>query len=212
MKLHLKQMAQRSMIRKLVLTAILLCTPHLAGALESDRTQPIEVNANKATLDDKKSLAVYEGDVVLTQGTLRIKADKLTIKASNSGNVEEVIATGKFAEFTQTPEPEKEPIEAKAEHILYQVVQEKITLTRSASVIQNNNLFQGNVITYDIKQQKLSASGPSTNRSGDQKDTTGRVKVILTPPPSASPAPNTENNAGKNEQIDSVPSSEKLQK
>ncbi len=159
---------------------ILFALPLHSFALEEDRSQPIEVSANQATLDDKQSLAVYEGNVVLTQGSLIIKADKLTIKAAKNGQVDEVVATGKLAEFTQTPEPNKDPIIAKAEHITYSVAQEKIVLTRSASVIQNKNLFQGSVITYDIKQQKLSASGPSETQTEGQS--TGRVKMILPPP------------------------------
>ncbi|OUS01780.1 lipopolysaccharide transport periplasmic protein LptA [Gammaproteobacteria bacterium 42_54_T18] len=204
------------------LFSLVLFTHHLPSvALEEDRSQPIEVSANQATLDDKKNLAVYEGNVVLTQGSLTIKADKLTIKAATNGQVDEVIATGDLAEFTQTPDPNKDPIIAKAEHITYSVAQEKIVLTRSASVIQNKNLFQGNVITYDFKQQKLSASGPSKIQSGEQP--IGRVKMIL-PPPSASSeqeakpvtgnalTQTTEITADTNEQIDSDSPSQELQK
>ncbi len=203
---------------------ILLTLPLYSVALEEDRSQPIEVSANQATLDDKQSLAIYEGNVVLTQGSLTIKADKLTIKAAKNGQVDEVIAIGKLAEFTQTPEPNKDPIIAKAEHITYSVALEKIVLSRSASVVQNKNLFQGDVITYDIKQQKLSASAPSETQIEGQP--TGRVKMIL-PPPTALPEqeaePPTENTptqlteqtteitADTNEQIDSDSPSQKLQ-
>jgi len=203
---------------------VLLAMPLQGIALEEDRSQPIEVSANQATLDDKQSLAVYEGNVVLTQGTLIIKADKLTIKAAINGQVDEVIATGELAEFTQTPEPNKDPIVAKAEHITYSVAQEKIVLTRSASVVQNKNLFQGNIITYDIKQQKLRASGPSETKTEGQ--TPGRVKMIL-PPPSTTTEPqvttaekattppstpsSTKTTVDTNEQIDSDSPSQKLQ-
>ena len=195
---------------------ILFILPLHSIALEQDRSQPIEVSANQATLDDKQSLAVYEGNVVLTQGSLTIKADKLTIKAAKNGQVDEVIAIGKLAEFTQTPEPNKDPIIAKAEHITYSVAQEKIVLTRSASVVQNKNLFQGNVITYNIKQQKLSASGPSETQPEGQP--TGRVKMILPPPPTSpeqsipeSKEQPTEITADTNEQIDSDSPSQELQ-
>ncbi len=193
-------------------------------ALEDDRSKPIEVSANQATLDDKQNLAVYKGSVILTQGSLTIKADKLTIKAAKNGQVDEVIATGNPAEFTQTPELNKEPIVAKAEHITYSVIQEKIVLTRSASVIQNKNLFQGTVITYDIRQQKLSASGPSETQTEGQPNS--RVKMILPPPTASSeqetgpPTDNTsiqiteqttKRTADTNEQIDSDSPSQELQ-
>ena len=114
---------------------MLLTLPLPSIALEEDRSQPIEVSANQATLDDKQSLAVYEGNVVLTQGSITIKADKHTIKAATNGQVDEVIATGKLAEFTQIPEPNKDPIVAKAEHITYSVAQEKIGTTLSITHI-----------------------------------------------------------------------------
>ena len=41
-----------------------------AWALPSDREQPIRVQADTAELDDKQGVAVYRGDVVITQGTL----------------------------------------------------------------------------------------------------------------------------------------------
>lgn len=191
---------------------ILFALPLHSIALEEDRSQPIEVSANQATLDDKKNLAIYEGNVVLTQGSLIIKADKIIIKAAKNGQVNEVIATGKLAEFTQTPEPNKDPIIAKAEHITYSVAQEKIVLTRSASVVQNKNLFQGNVITYDIKQQKLSASGPSETQTEGQP--IGRVKMTLPPPLTSTEPPiepSTEITADTNEQIDSDSPSQELQ-
>ena len=163
--------------------------------------------------------------LVVSEMCIGVMADKLTIKAATNDQVAEVIATGKLAEFTQIPEPNRDPIVAKAEHITYSVAQEKIVLTRSASVVQNKNLFQGNVITYDIKQQKLSASGPSETQTEGQP--LGRVKMIL-PPPSAPPGQGTEPpakntstqsieqpteiTADTNEQTDSDPPSQKLQK
>ncbi|MBV1921641.1 MAG: lipopolysaccharide transport periplasmic protein LptA [Pseudomonadales bacterium] len=219
-----KQLGYSLRLTHYLFNLILLTLPLSSIALEEDRSQPIEVSANQATLDDKQSLAVYEGNVVLTQGSLTIKADKLTIKAAAGGQVDEVIATGKLAEFTQTPEPNKDPIIAKAEHITYSVALEKIVLSRSASVVQNKNLFQGNVITYDIKQQKLSASAPSETQIEGQPTT--RVKMIL-PPPSASAEQETEAltentptqlieqtteiTADTNEQIDSDSPSQELQ-
>jgi len=163
--------------------------PQLSSALESDRTQPIEVNADQATLDDKKGLATYRGKVILTQGSLTIKADKLTIKATPNGQIDEVIASGNLAEFTQTPEPNKDPVHAKAERINYLVAANKMILTGSASIVQNKNLFQGSIITYDIKQQKLTASGPTETQS--QGKSSGRVKMIL-PPPTSTPEPTIE--------------------
>jgi len=199
MRLHLSAITDNYLPKKTLRNCLLrngyivafiaFMLPQLVSALESDRTQPIEVNADQATLDDKKGLATYRGKVILTQGSLTIKADKLTIKATPNGQIDEVIASGNLAEFTQTPEPNKDPVHAKAKRINYLVTANKMILTGSASIVQNKNLFQGNIITYDIKHQKLTASGPTETQS--QGKSSGRVKMIL-PPPTSTPESITE--------------------
>lgn len=46
----------------------------LAHALPSDSSQPINIQADSAELDDKRGIAIYRGDVVITQGTLKSPA------------------------------------------------------------------------------------------------------------------------------------------
>lgn len=154
----------------------------LAYGLESDRFQPIDVAADSAILDDKAGKAIYRGNVVLTQGTLKITADQLTIKAGPEGKVEKVIATGELAQFTQIPNENDKPIEAEANTVEYYVAQEKIVLTENARVVQNENLFEGNIIEYDIKLQKLQAHGKTLSSTAtDDSPSQGRVKMILQP-------------------------------
>ena len=56
-----------------MLLACLLCAPVLAE--KSDRAKPVNVEADKLTIDDVKKESVFEGNVTLTQGTLMLKAD-----------------------------------------------------------------------------------------------------------------------------------------
>ena len=49
-----------------------------AWALPTDRTQPIRVQADSAELDDKQGVAVYRGDVVITQGSMKITGNTVT--------------------------------------------------------------------------------------------------------------------------------------
>ena len=46
-------------------------------ALSSDKDQPIEIEADHAKLDDIQRVAVYQGDVVITQGSIRLNGDIL---------------------------------------------------------------------------------------------------------------------------------------
>lgn len=44
----------------------------LTVGLSSDPDQPIEVEADSAELDDKERIAVYQGNVVVIQGSIRL--------------------------------------------------------------------------------------------------------------------------------------------
>lgn len=181
----------------LLIAWLSLGTTNAVMALESDKYQPIDVSADSAVLDDKAGKALYRGNVLLTQGTLKIIAEQLTIQAGSEGKVEKVIATGDQAQFEQTPNENDKPIEAQANTIEYFVANEKIILIENARVVQNDNLFEGNIIEYDIREEKLQAHGQALN--GDSEDGTGRVKMILQPqtapatPNDKTPPSNSEN-------------------
>lgn len=175
-----------SLISSVVFALGILQIP-MAVALESDRKQPIEISADQAELDETKGEAHYNGNVVLTQGSLLIKADTLTIKADEKNQIQRVTAQGKPAEFNQTPEEGKPPVVAKAKLIDYYVAEEKLVLQQDAIVVQNDSTFQGSQIQYDIRNHRMQASSTGAKQGGSE-----RVKMIL--PPSASPE---EQNAAK---------------
>ena len=49
----------------------------LAISEEADSDKPIEIEADTMLVEETKNTSTYEGDVILTQGTLVINADKL---------------------------------------------------------------------------------------------------------------------------------------
>lgn len=154
-----------------------------AQALESDRQQPLKIVADTAVIDEKDGTATYTGNVVLTQGTLRIAADSLKIK-TDTGKVDIVMATGDPALFSQVPEPNQAEVIAKALNIDYMVREQKLLLKRKASIVQGENIFRGEEIVYEIQSQRLQAVGQSADQpAGGIK---GRVEMIL--PAAAEPA------------------------
>ena len=54
--------------------ALLALFTTLALGLPSDREQPIHISADKALRDEKKGITVYQGNVEMNQGSLRIEA------------------------------------------------------------------------------------------------------------------------------------------
>jgi len=84
-----------------------------APALESDADQPITIDSNTATYDDKAQVSVYTGDVISIQGSIRVNSDKLTVYFVN-GEADKLVFTGNKAKFKQTPEKGKEDITGEA--------------------------------------------------------------------------------------------------
>src|SRR5688572_12305450 len=56
-----------------------------AAAEKADRNKPVNLEADRVTIDDVKQLAVFEGNVVLTQGTLQIRGDRMEVRQDREG-------------------------------------------------------------------------------------------------------------------------------
>ena len=59
-------------MKGLVLLLLVLAGPALAE--KADRDKPTQVEANKMSADDARRLNIFEGDVVVTKGTIRLTA------------------------------------------------------------------------------------------------------------------------------------------
>lgn len=153
------------------LLAIALLGPAAAlQALESDRQQPLLVNADSTdgTLGD--GTAVLRGNVEIRQGTLLVRADVAEVEKAE-GRVRRVLLTGNPVLLQQ--EIEKEGlITAKARQITYQVATGIVTLVGSADVVHPQYHVSGEELIYDMDRQHFSGSGGDSN---------GRVRIELAP-------------------------------
>ncbi len=128
-----------------------------AWALPSDRDQPIRVQADSAELDDKQGVAVYRGGVIITQGTLKITGDTVTITQDANGDIDVFTSVGKPAYYEQKPAADKEIVKAYGLTIQYYASNERIVLIDQAKVVQQGNVFEGEKIVYDTQRQIVNA-------------------------------------------------------
>lgn len=151
-----------------------------ATALPEDRDQPIEIQADQVELDDETGIAVYEGNVRLDQGSLRVTAHRLTIHTRQQ-EVDRIVAEGQEqgepARYRQIPERGASPIEAHARSITYRAGSQQVELSGRAHLRQLEDTFAGDRITYDIRERRITASGASdgepvtmTIQPGRQRD------------------------------------------
>lgn len=159
--------ARLAMILLLVLPAILV-TPGLQAAT-ADRSQPIEILANSSDSSTGKGITILEGDVSITQGSLRIEADRGEIRMVE-GRVNQVLLTGTPVSLEQLVD-NKGQMQARARRVQYDAVNSVITLTGSAQLNHPQGQVNGETIRYDLVNETFQGTGSDE-----------RVRILLEPP------------------------------
>src|SRR5689334_570309 len=98
-----RRTARSSRWRNLLLLGCCLCWLMPAQAERADRTKPVNLEADRVTVDDAKQIATFDGNVILTQGTLVIRGDKMIVQQDADG-FQRGTAFGNLASFRQKRE------------------------------------------------------------------------------------------------------------
>jgi lipopolysaccharide export system protein LptA len=153
-----------------------------AHAERADRDKPINLDADKITVDDAKKTHVFEGNVLLTQGTLMIKADKIVVTQDASG-YQTGVATGGpdgLSYFKQKREARDDYIEGWADRIENDAKAEKSELFGHAKMRSGQDEVRGQYISYDGKTENyLVSNGPNGTTISNTKSE--RVHAVIQP-------------------------------
>lgn len=161
-----------------------LFVPGPVLAEKADREKPINLESDRVTVDDAKQIATFEGRVVLTQGTLVIRGDRMEVRQDSQG-FQYGTTWGNLAYFRQKREGYDEYIEGWAERIEYDGRADKVQMFNRASMKKGADEVRGNYISYDANTEFFQVIGGGA-RAGDGSD--GRVRAVLQPKPKAKPA------------------------
>jgi len=150
-----------------------------AHAEQADSAKPIEIEANRMSADDARRMNVFEGNVVVTRGTLNIRADRIVVRQDKEGN-QFATATGNPVRFRQRQDPkppEKEGVwlEGEAKRIELDDKSGKIELFEAARVNRGGDEVAGNYILVDQKSDFFTVT---PGKAGE-----GRVRATLQPKP-----------------------------
>lgn len=162
---------------------VLLCllTPLWSGssfALPSDRGQPIRIESDRAERDEKAGTTHYQGNVLVTQGTMQIKADSITV-FSDGKQVNLVIAKGNPVHLQQQPALGEPIVHARGETVEYHLTTELIRLLGKASLVRGSSTVNSDKIDYYIADQVVKAN---QKNDGDGDGTPRqRVEVVIHP-------------------------------
>jgi len=156
----------------LVLIASILNSPQALG-LSSDYRQPIKIESDTATIDDVQGIAIYQGNVVVTQGTIRINAAKVTLNYTTQQTLDKVIAEGNPVKFKQRPDKGDDDLHAHAQRMEYYADQDMLHLRYKAKVWKGEDSVVGKQIRYNTRTGIVNAD--SGNGAND------RVIVTIVP-------------------------------
>lgn len=175
-----------------------LCAVHLAllgspaYAEKADRAKPMNAEADSLRYDDSKQTSVFTGNVVITKGTMVIRADRVEVRQDKDGfqfGSASSIGGGR-AFFRQKRDLGDEWIEGEAEMIAFDGKADTVTFSRQATLrrlrgASISDETQGAVITYDNNNDMFNVMGAAAT-SGS---TTGRVRAVISPRGGTTSAP-----------------------
>jgi lipopolysaccharide export system protein LptA len=139
--------------------------------MESDRDQPIEVEADRMEWREQENISIYEGNVTLVQGSLRINSDRMVIHFNEANELTLLEMTGKPAKLRQINDLRQE-VKGEAEQIDYSELESLLILRKSAYLDQAGDIIRGELIRMDTATNNIEAG---TSEPDD------RVKMVIQP-------------------------------
>ena len=164
------------MKRALAIFALLAALP--AWSEKADRDKPTQIEANRMSADDTKRMNIFEGNVVLTKGTIAVRADRIVVRQDAEG-FQHTTATGTPVRFKQRQDPKEGEkvglwMDGEANRVEIDDRKQTIELFENARVNRGGDQVAGNYIFVDQRSDFFSVSA---GKGAPQ----GRVKAVIQP-------------------------------
>lgn len=154
----------------LILIGLLL--PAVCHGLSTDKDQPIHLEADSVEIDEASGVSVYQGNVIITQGSLKLWADKMWIHRSN-GVTKKIITQGNPTHFRQLMDDSQEEIRGSAKQAEFFLDSDELHLSQDAVLEQAQDRFQSDRIIYLRSKSQVKAGVSAQGKE--------RVRVIIEP-------------------------------
>lgn len=181
-------------MNKFILSAaMLLALLGPAHAEKADSTKPIEISYDDLAIDDVKQIKTLTGNVVLTRGTLLMKAPKAVVTEDPEG-YQYVTLTGLPTvqpTFRQKRDGAGEQwVEGQADRIEYTDKTDLVKLFAKAEVrrlegARLSDKVTGEFISYDSRKEFFTVKNTAT---GESKPGAGRGTMVIQPSNKTAPA------------------------
>ena len=118
------------------------------GTQAFDKTQPVEVTADSLSVDQRNGSAVFDGNVLVVQGEVRLSAGKVTVEYSTENDagsgVSKMLASGGVTFVTAT-----DAVEAR--EAIYAVDAGTVRLSGDVLLTQGQNAIAGDLLTINLE-------------------------------------------------------------
>ena len=148
-----------------------LMYPLTAFALSTDRTQPIDIQADKLDIDEAQHISIYQGNVEMHQGSLHIVADKIVFYFDNDNNLQRLEIEGKPATLKQLND-RNQKVSGSARKIIYTDNQLLLNLEGDALFNSDRDTIEGDWISVNTDTEALKAG----SKKGEN-----RVRMLIQP-------------------------------
>lgn len=162
-------------IVKLLILAGCIASTSTSYALPEDYQEIIDIEADSAFIDNEKGNAIYIGNVKVSQGSILISAEKLTITSSKiSKKYDKIYAKGTEdnpANFSQQVDIEGNMIISRGTKIFYDSSLSILEVEGDGYIKRGEDEITADFIRYDMTQSSFEA----------KRNKSGRVSMTLQP-------------------------------
>jgi lipopolysaccharide export system protein LptA len=159
------------------LAVLLMFMSSPAFSEKSDKEKPTQVEANKMSSDETRRLTIFEGKVLITKGTMTVRAERIVVRQDAEG-YQYTTATGAPVRFRQREDPKdgKEGQWMDGEALRIEIDDRKSTveLHEKARVTRGGDEVLGDFILVDQRSDYFSVSGGKDSPNG-------RVRATIQP-------------------------------
>lgn len=129
------------------------------------------------TSDEARRISIFEGNVVLTKGTMQLRAERVVVRQDADG-FQHASASGNPVRFRQKSDPRGDAegvwLEGEARRIEIDEKNERVELHEGARVSRDKDEVRGNYILYDQRSEFFSVSSAKDAPGG-------RVRAVIQP-------------------------------
>ncbi len=163
-----------------------------AQAVKSDRNKPMVVEADRpGTVDLQRQVVVFNGNVMISQGTMVLRADRVEMRELPDG-YRAAVATGSpghLASWHQQRDGLDETVEGTADRIEFDGQKDTLRFIGDSSVRRLRggvvaDEIRGGVIVWDNVSETFKVEGGVASSANPG----GRVRMVLSPRAASAPA------------------------